>query len=57
MVITDELDENSSQNGSVASDRGVDIGRVGMWATDFEKLLHDPVGLQTFTVIIIELTI
>ncbi|XP_059083922.1 regulator of G-protein signaling loco-like isoform X2 [Tigriopus californicus] len=49
VVITDELDENSSQNGSLASDRGVDIGRVGMWATDFEKLLHDPVGLQTFT--------
>ena len=31
---------------------GVDIGRVGAWATDFEKLLSDPVGLRTFTVII-----
>ena len=29
---------------------GVDIGRVGAWATDFEKLLSDPVGLRTFTV-------
>ena len=29
---------------------GVDIGRVGAWATDFEKLLLDPVGLRTFTV-------
>lgn len=29
---------------------GVDIGRVGSWATDFEKLLSDPVGLRTFTV-------
>ena len=25
-------------------------GRVGSWATNFEKLLHDPVGLQTFAV-------
>lgn len=25
-------------------------GRVGAWATNFEKLLHDPVGLQTFAV-------
>ena len=35
-----------------ASERemGVDIGRVGAWATDFEKLLSDPVGLRTFTV-------
>ena len=25
-------------------------GRVTNWATDFEKLLNDPVGLRTFTV-------
>ena len=28
----------------------MDVGRVGSWATDFEKLLRDPLGLQTFTV-------
>ncbi len=32
------------------AERGVDVGRVGSWSTDFEKLLADPVGLQTFTV-------
>jgi hypothetical protein len=25
-----------------------DIGRVGGWAADFDKLLRDPAGLQTF---------
>ena len=51
--------------GGMSSGRemGVDIGRVGAWATDFEKLLSDPVGLRTFTVsfglqqIVIELLI
>jgi hypothetical protein len=33
-----------------SSERGIDVGRVGSWATDFEKLLRDPLGLQTFTV-------
>ena len=44
---------NQSNATSVSSGRemGVDIGRVGAWATDFEKLLSDPVGLRTFTVI------
>lgn len=35
-------DETEGQNN--------DIGRVGAWATDFAKLLQDPVGLQTFAV-------
>ena len=35
---------------SSGREMGVDIGRVGSWATDFEKLLSDPVGLRTFTV-------
>ena len=35
---------------SSGREMGVDIGRVGAWATDFEKLLSDPVGLRTFTV-------
>ena len=52
MTITDEVDpEVSSQTGSLAgSERGIDIGRVGSWATDFEKLLADPIGLRTFAV-------
>ena len=36
---------------SSGGERGIDVvGRVGSWATDFEKLLRDPLGLQTFTV-------
>ena len=51
MTITDEKDpETASQTGSLASERGIDIGRVGSWATDFEKLLTDPIGLRTFAV-------
>lgn len=51
MTITDERDpETTSQAGSLASERGIDIGRVGSWATDFEKLLTDPIGLRTFAV-------
>ena len=51
-IVTDEkLDvETTSQAGSLASERGIDIGRVGSWATDFEKLLTDPIGLRTFAV-------
>ena len=51
VTITDERDpETASQSGSLASDRGIDIGRVASWATDFEKLLADPIGLRTFAV-------
>ena len=51
VTITDEKDpETTSQSGSLASERGIDIGRVGSWATDFEKLLTDPIGLRTFAV-------
>ncbi|XP_046385174.1 regulator of G-protein signaling loco isoform X2 [Ischnura elegans] len=32
----------------LAEERGVDIGRVGGWASSFEKLLEDPIGLHTF---------
>lgn len=42
--------ETLSQPGSITSERGIDIGRVGSWAMDFEKLLNDPVGLRTFAV-------
>ena len=51
VTITDEKDpETASQTGSLASERGIDIGRVGSWAIDFEKLLTDPIGLRTFAV-------
>ena len=51
VTITDERDpDTASQTGSLASERGIDIGRVGSWATDFEKLLTDPIGLRTFVV-------
>jgi hypothetical protein len=39
VTITDEVDEG---------DVPIDVGRVGAWATDFARLLRDPVGLQTF---------
>ena len=49
------LTKSSSQSNATSElcgrEMGVDIGRVGAWATDFEKLLSDPVGLRTFTVI------
>ena len=54
VTITDERDpDDISQSGSIhgsGGERGIDVGRVGAWATDFEKLLRDPLGLQTFTV-------
>jgi regulator of G-protein signaling len=37
-------------SAGLGGERGVDVGRVGSWATDFERLLADPVGLQTFAV-------
>lgn len=33
---------------SMTSERAIDVGRVGSWATSFEKLLEDPAGLHTF---------
>lgn len=34
----------------MSSERAIDVGRVGAWATSFEKLLEDPAGLHTFAV-------
>ncbi|XP_076062150.1 regulator of G protein signaling family member locomotion defects isoform X7 [Oratosquilla oratoria] len=34
--------------GSETSERAIDVGPVGAWATSFEKLLEDPAGLHTF---------
>ena len=51
LIQKQQEDQASSLGGvAAAAERGVDVGRVGAWATDFEKLLADPVGLQTFTV-------
>ncbi|XP_063853946.1 regulator of G-protein signaling loco-like isoform X4 [Scylla paramamosain] len=33
---------------SMTSERAIDVGRVGTWASSFEKLLEDPAGLHTF---------
>ncbi len=44
------LDNNNKSEQQQSGERGVDVGRVASWATDFEKLLADPVGLQTFAV-------
>ncbi|KAK8748094.1 hypothetical protein OTU49_016311 [Cherax quadricarinatus] len=40
--------DGESVGGSVSSERAIDVGRVGAWATSFEKLLEDPAGLHTF---------
>ena len=32
------------------NEKNNEIGRVTKWATGFEKLLEDPLGLQIFTV-------
>ena len=57
MVTAKNLNDNGKQSNFIkpepeapGREMGVDIGRVGAWATDFEKLLSDPVGLRTFTV-------
>ena len=35
------------------NEKNNEIGRVTKWATGFEKLLDDPLGLQIFTVFIL----
>lgn len=32
------------------TERGVDVGLVGGWASDFDMLLSDPIGIKAFTV-------
>ena len=49
--LTKSSSQSNATSESSGREMGVDIGRVGAWATDFEKLLSDPVGLRTFTVI------
>lgn len=37
-------------NEELINEKNNEIGRVTKWATGFEKLLDDPLGLQIFTV-------
>jgi hypothetical protein len=37
-------------NEDLINEKNNEIGRVTKWAVGFEKLLHDPLGLQIFTV-------
>ncbi len=40
-------------NEEIFNEKSNEIGRVAKWATGFEKLLDDSLGLQIFTVSII----
>ena len=46
------MSDTFSASASVVSERPIDVGWVGGWAQDFEKLLSDSVGLNAFAVII-----
>ena len=62
MVVTDEDLEKMNQtkaslsnsltdvNEEIINEKSSEIGRVSKWATGFEKLLDDSLGLQIFTV-------
>ncbi len=45
------MSDSVSASASVVSERPIDVGWVGGWATDFEKLLTDNIGLMVFAVI------
>ena len=47
-IMTDQVDIKSITGSQGASNPTKDIGRVAGWAADFDKLLQDPAGLQTF---------
>jgi len=47
-IITDQNDLVSNTGSQGTGSPKKDIGRVGGWAADFEKLLSDSAGLQTF---------
>lgn len=49
MLALDHMSE-SSYRSSCASERPIDVGRVGSWAAGFNVLLEDPAGLHTFSV-------
>jgi len=47
-IIVDQNDTVSNTGSQGTGSPKKDIGRVGGWAADFEKLLNDSAGLQTF---------
>ena len=47
-IMTDQVDLKSITGSQGAANPAKDIGRVAGWAADFDKLLQDPAGLQTF---------
>lgn len=65
MIVTDDENTNGEKlnqtkvsltnsltdvNEDLINEKNNEIGRVTKWATGFEKLLEDPLGLQIFTV-------
>lgn len=49
MLALDHISDTTSRRSSCASERPVDVGRVGSWAAGFNILLEDPAGLHTFS--------
>ena len=48
MLCLNHNEENTRINVFIIKGKEKDIGRVGSWAADFDKLLRDTAGLQTF---------
>ncbi|XP_071034903.1 regulator of G-protein signaling loco isoform X1 [Parasteatoda tepidariorum] len=48
LMALDRLSDTSHRS-SCASERPIDVGRVGSWAAGFNFLLEDPAGLHTFS--------
>ncbi|GFY46654.1 regulator of G-protein signaling loco [Trichonephila inaurata madagascariensis] len=48
MLALDRMSDTSHRS-SCASERPIDVGRVGSWAAGFNVLLEDPAGLHTFS--------
>ena len=56
--VSQSSDKGKGEEGTAQeeiSHDGVGGERVHGWATDFERLLNDPVGLRTFTVGLIKM--
>ena len=47
-IMADQVDSKSVTGSQGGANPSKDIGRVAGWAADFDKLLQDPAGLQTF---------
>ena len=56
--VSQSSDKGKGDEGTAQEEISHDGGggeRVHGWATDFERLLNDPVGLRTFTVSLIKM--